>query len=354
MEVEGKYYRTIEAIEGQFSVTIIDQTALPFSFNLVRLSSLKDIILAITSMQVRGAPAIGVCAAFGIALACKVDASNESINKARDLLIKSRPTAVNLSWAVNQLSNKLLKMPEDSRLNTAWDWSKNLAEEDVLINQRIGLAGLSILKEINKDKINILTHCNAGWLATIDYGTALSPIYKAVAIGMNIHVWVDETRPRNQGMSLTAWELKNAGISHTVIADNAGGLIMQKGLVDCVLVGADRVGIDGTVCNKVGTYLKALPAMEHKIPFYVAAPRSTFDKNFSMSNQCFEIEERDPEELFIMSGLNENGEVKNIRLGEANGYNPAFDITPAKYITRIICEDGAIKPYDIRSLLSSE
>lgn len=352
MKVEGKYYRTIEPSKDGLSVTIIDQTALPLNFNLVRIWTLHEMQRAIKNMLVRGAPLIGVCGAYGIALACKKNASNKSIKDAKNILVETRPTAINLVWAINKLCDKLLMASEDKRSGLAWEFASNMAEQDVLTNQKIGDNGLSLLKKLNKSTLNILTHCNAGWLATIDYGTALSPIYRAIEHGMKIHVWVDETRPRNQGMSLTAWELEKADIPHTVIADNTGGLLMQRGMVDCVLVGADRIGIDGTVCNKIGTYLKALPAKAHNIPFYVAAPISTFDKNFNCNNQNFEIEERDPEELFLIRGFDDNKEISTVRIGKSKGYNPAFDITPPEYITRIICEEGSIKTSDIKSLLS--
>ncbi len=351
MKVDGKYYRTIEASHDETSVTIIDQTLLPFKFKLVRIRALKEMKNAIYNMQVRGAPLIGVSGAFGIALVCNEDPSDNSINKAKEYLINTRPTAVNLSWAVNKLCDKLLTMEEGQRAKEAWRWSKNLAEEDVTTNKKIGNVGFKILKELNKDKLNILTHCNAGWLATIDYGTALSPIYIAKEQGMQVHVWVDETRPRNQGMNLTAWELEKAGIPHTVVADNAGGLLMQEGRVDCVLVGADRVGVDGAVCNKIGTYLKALPAKSNKVPFYVAAPKSTFDKNFSMNNKSFEIEKRDVSELFTMRGTNKDGEILTFNIGHFEGYNPAFDITPPEYINGIICEEGFIKPENLKEFL---
>ena len=249
------------------------------------------------------------------------------------------------------IRDRLLTIKEGKRAKEAWRWSKNLAEEDVITNKKIGKAGLQILKELKGDSLNILTHCNAGWLATIDYGTALSPIYMAMEQGMQVHVWVDETRPRNQGMNLTAWELEKAGIPHTVVADNAGGLLMQEGMVDCVLVGADRVGVDGAVCNKIGTYLKALPAKSNKVPFYVAAPKSTFDKNFSMTNKSFEIEKRDTSELFTMKGINKEGEILTLNIGHFEGYNPAFDITPPEYITGIICEEGIIKPENLKEFL---
>ena len=351
MVVDGKHYRTIEASSDQSSVIIIDQTSLPFNFNLMRISSLNQMELAIKNMQVRGAPLIGISAAFGIALACNEDASDTSIESAKRALIATRPTAINLGWAVSKLCNTLLAIPENLRRKKAWDVSQSMADEDVEVNKRIGSAGITLLEQIDKPTINILTHCNAGWLATIDYGTALSPIYLAKAKGLDIHVWVDETRPRNQGMSLTAWELEKEGIPHTVISDNAGGYLMQQGKVDCVLVGADRVGVDGSVCNKIGTYLKALPAKVHNIPFYVAAPKSTFDKDFTFTNQPFQIENRDVSELFMITGLNADGNVSEVKIGESDGYNPAFDVTPPEYISKLICEDGVFNPSELRDLL---
>jgi len=351
MIVDGKHYRTIEASLDQSSVIIIDQTRLPFDFHLIRIASLHEMEIAITTMQVRGAPLIGVSAAFGIALACNDNVSDNAIERAKLSLLATRPTAINLAWAVTRLCHALLATPEHQRKDKAWDLAQSMADEDVSINRRIGLAGLTLLEPIDKPIINVLTHCNAGWLATIDFGTALSPIYEAKAKGLAVHVWVDETRPRNQGMSLTAWELEKAGIPHTVISDNAGGLLMQQGKVDCVLVGADRVGIDGSVCNKIGTYLKALPAKVHKVPFYVAAPKSTLDKDFTFANQTFEIENRDERELFRISGINKEGHLTEVRIGEAKGYNPAFDITPPEYISKLICEDGVFDPSQLRSLL---
>jgi len=351
MFVEGKFHRTIEASSDFTRVTIIDQTTLPFEFKLIDLKSLEDVIQAIKFMQVRGAPLIGVTSAFGIALAMNNDSSDQSLMKAAISLKESRPTAVNLAWAVNKMLKHLKGYDFNHRANVAWSYANELAEEDIKTNKNIGRAGLPLLKEIKSSPLNILTHCNAGWLATIDHGTALSPIYQAFEEGVDIHVWVDETRPRNQGMNLTAWELTQAKIPHTVISDNTGGLLMQQGKVDCVIVGADRISIDGQVCNKIGTYLKALAAKAHNIPFYVAAPLSTVDKNFMGEHQPFEIECRDPDELLRIKGMNNDGIISEVKIGLSNAYNPAFDITPPEYISKIICEKGSSNPESIGTLL---
>jgi methylthioribose-1-phosphate isomerase len=351
MFVEGKLYRTIEASADLTRVTIIDQTVLPFEFKLIDLKSLEDVIQAIKFMQVRGAPLIGVTSAYGIALAMNSNSSDQSLMEAALSLKKSRPTAVNLAWAVNQMLEHLKSYDFHRRAKVAWHYANQLAEQDIKTNKDIGRAGLSLLKEIKSSPLNILTHCNAGWLATIDHGTALSPIYQAFEDGIDIHVWVDETRPRNQGMNLTAWELTQANIPHTIISDNTGGLLMQQGKVDCVIVGADRISVDGQVCNKIGTYLKALAAKAHNIPFYVAAPLSTVDKNFMGDHHPFEIECRDPDELLKIKGLNGNGTISEVQIGLSNAYNPAFDITPPEYISMIICERGSYTPNSIGALL---
>jgi len=352
MLVNGKSYRTIEASCDLTRVTIIDQTTLPFDFKLIDLESLGDIIVAIKSMQVRGAPLIGVASAYGIALAMNVDSSNKALDSAAHQLKGSRPTAVNLTWAVNKITEHLSGLKPNDRAKAAWIFASQLAEDDIKTNIEIGKAGLVLLKNIEKSQINILTHCNAGWLATIDRGTALSPIYNAAEEGMNIHVWVDETRPRNQGMNLTAWELSQANIPHTIISDNTGGLLMQQNQVDCVLVGADRISMDGQVCNKIGTYLKALAAKAHDVPFYVAAPLSTVDKNFLDKCQPFEIECRDPDEILKIKGQKNDGKILEVKIGLSKAYNPAFDITPAEYVTKVICEKGSYNPDDIGALLS--
>ena len=351
MVVEGKSHRTIEASSDLTRVTIIDQTALPFKFKLIELKSLKDVIQAIKFMKVRGAPLIGVTSAFGIALEMNNDPSDQSLMDAAFALKESRPTAVNLAWAVEKMLEHLKTINAKDRAKTAWFYANQLAEDDIKTNINIGRAGLPLLKQIKSSPLNILTHCNAGWLATIDNGTALSPIYQAVEEGIDIHVWVDETRPRNQGMNLTAWELTQAKIPHTIISDNTGGLLMQQNKVDCVIVGADRISIDGQVCNKIGTYLKALAAKAHDIPFYVAAPLSTVDKKFIGKNQPFEIECRDPNELLRIKGLNSDGIISEVKIGMSNAYNPAFDITPPEYISKIICEKGSYNPDSIGALL---
>jgi len=351
MLVEGNNYRTIWPNKDLSSVTIIDQTFLPFEFKLLQLGTLNEIVEAIKSMRVRGAPLIGVTAAYGIAIALTEGLSDESLIAAKKVLIESRPTAVNLSWAVNLVYDQLKKEPIDKRVSVAWKLANRLADEDVQINKSIGSFGLKLIQKIKKSQINILTHCNAGWLATIDHGTALSPIYKAFEEGLDIHVWVDETRPRNQGMNLTAWELGQANIPHTIITDNAGGLLMQRGEVDFVIVGADRVSVDGNVCNKIGTYLKALAAKTHKIPFYVAAPLSTVDLSYHGENNLFDIECRDEDEILKVKGMDSSNNLTEVQIGYSSAYNPAFDITPAKYVSKIICEKGIYNPSDIGKAL---
>jgi methylthioribose-1-phosphate isomerase len=351
MLVEGNHYRTIWPNKDLSGVTIIDQTYLPFEFKLSQLGSLDEIVEAIKFMRVRGAPLIGVTAAYGIAIALTENLSDQSLMTAKKVLIESRPTAVNLSWAVNFVYDQLKKEPIDNRASMAWKLANKLANEDIEINRSIGDFGLKLIQKIKKTRINILTHCNAGWLATIDYGTALSPIYKAFKEGLDIHIWVDETRPRNQGMNLTAWELGQANIPHTIITDNAGGLLMQRGEVDFVIVGADRISIDGDVCNKIGTYLKALAAKTHKIPFYVAAPLSTIDSSYYGGNNLFDIECRDEDEILKVKGMDASNKIAEVKIGYSSAYNPAFDITPSKYISKIICEKGIYNPSDIGKAL---
>tara|TARA_B100001175_G_scaffold54950_1_gene43982 strand:+ start:535 stop:1593 length:1059 start_codon:yes stop_codon:yes gene_type:complete len=351
MLVKGKQYRTIWPNKALSEVTIIDQTYLPFEFKLRSLRSLKEVVEAIKKMRVRGAPLIGVTAAYGIAIALIKNSSDKYLTEAKKLLIQSRPTAVNLAWAVNFVFNKLKKEPIDTRISLAWKLANDLADQDVRDNLRIGELGLKLIERINKPQINILTHCNAGWLATIDYGTALSPIYKAFREGLNIHVWVDETRPRNQGTNLTAWELSQENIPHTIITDNAGGLLMQRGDVDLVIVGADRISIDGNVCNKIGTYLKALAARQSKIPFYVAAPTSTIDPNYMGNNNLFDIECRDEDEILKVQGLDASKNITEVKIGCSSAYNPSFDITPGNFVGKIICEKGVYNPRDIGKAL---
>ncbi len=352
MLVEGKHYRTIWPNKALRGVTIIDQTYLPFKFKLKELTSLDEVVEAIKSMRVRGAPLIGVTAAYGLAIALTKNPTDQSLIEAKKKLIESRPTAVNLSWAVNLVGEKIEIEPIDNRVSTAWILANKLADDDIETNKRIGEFGFELIDKIKKPRINILTHCNAGWLATIDHGTALSPIYKAFEKGLDIHVWVDETRPRNQGMNLTAWELAQENIPHTVITDNAGGLLMQRGEVDLIIVGADRVSIDGNVCNKIGTYLKAIAAKAHNVPFYVAAPISSVDLNYHDENNLFDIECRDEDEILKVKGVDASNNLTEVRIGYSSAYNPAFDITPSKYVSKIICEKGIYNPTDIRKVLN--
>jgi methylthioribose-1-phosphate isomerase len=351
MFVEGKHYKTIWPNKALTGVTIIDQTYLPFEFRLSELTSLGAVVEAIKFMRVRGAPLIGVTGVYGLAIALTKNSTDQSLIEAKTQLIKSRPTAVNLSWAVNLVYDQLKKEPRNNRASMAWILANKLANEDIETNQSIGEFGFKLIHKIQKSRINILTHCNAGWLATIDHGTALSPIYKAFKEGLDIHVWVDETRPRNQGMNLTAWELKQENIPHTVITDNAGGLLMQRGEVDFVIVGADRISIDGNVCNKIGTYLKALAAKTHKIPFYVAAPLSTVDLSYHGENNLFDIECRHEDEILKVKGMDASNNLTEVKIGYSSAYNPAFDITPSKYVSKIICEKGIFNPSDIGKAL---
>jgi methylthioribose-1-phosphate isomerase len=341
-----KHYRTIWPDARCKFVEIIDQTKLPFAFETVQIHNVEQMIHAIKTMQVRGAPLIGAATAYGMALAMLDDDSDVNLQHAANALKNSRPTAVNLAWAVDRMVVGLQSMPNNARNLAAWKMAANIAEEDVAQNQAIGQHGLKLIEAAYQNKqFNILTHCNAGWLATVDFGTALSPIYAAYDTGLNIHVWVDETRPRNQGAFLTAWELAQHGVPHTVITDNAGGHLMQQGLVDMVIVGADRVTANGDVCNKIGTYLKALAAFDNNIPFYAAVPTPTID--WAISNyKDIEIEERDASEVASIQGLALDGSVQTVRVIpiESNAANPAFDVTPARLVTGIITEKGVFSP----------
>jgi methylthioribose-1-phosphate isomerase len=303
MKVAEQHFRTIWPDTRCKFVEIIDQTKLPFAFEIARIHSLEQMAVAIKTMQVRGAPLIGAAAAYGMALAMLYDDTEESLKQASQELISTRPTALNLQWAVSRMQAHLLSFPQEQRNIAAWKEASKIAEEDVAQNKLIGQHGLVLIKKLcdnqqnQNQPLNILTHCNAGWLATVDFGTALSPIYAAHGAGLNVHVWVDETRPRNQGAALTAWELAQHGVPHTVIADNAGGHLMQQGLVDMVIVGADRVAANGDVCNKIGTYLKALAAFDNNIPFYAAVPSPTIDWTIKDGLKEIEIEQRDSGEV---------------------------------------------------------
>jgi len=342
MQINGKAYRTIWFENN--TVKIIDQTKLPHQFIIKDLKTVKDSINAIKTMEVRGAPLIGATAAYGIVLSIIEKNDQSFLKKSSEDLIASRPTAINLKWAVDRMIKKLSGINSDEILKVALDEAKAILEEDVAFCKSIGENGLKIIQEIaskKKDTVNILTHCNAGWLATIDWGTATSPIYHAHQKGIKVHVWVDETRPRNQGANLTSYELNEEGIPNTIITDNAGGILMQRGQVDMCIVGTDRTLSNGDVCNKIGTYLKALAAKDNNVPFYVALPSSTIDWNIRDFKKI-PIEERNSEELSHVEGLDENKDVKKIRIypEKSKALNLAFDITPAKYVTSLITEKG--------------
>lgn len=339
------------------SVSIIDQTQLPHQFRVVTVDHLESMLNCIKTMQVRGAPLIGAAAAYGIALAALISTDQQDLQLAATKLIASRPTAVNLQWAVQRMMNRLLALRPAERVEAAWQEAANICNEDVAQNQAIGQHGLALIQNQYQGKrFNILTHCNAGWLATVDYGTALAPIYTAHDAGLDIHVWVDETRPRNQGASLTAWELGQHGVPHTVICDNAGGHLMQHGQVDMVIVGADRVTANGDVCNKIGTYLKALAAFDNQVPFYAAVPTPTIDWAMHDGREI-EIEERSHEEVSIMSGQGADGSVTQIHIlphgpqaAVTRVANPAFDVTPARLVTGIITESGVCPPQQLQTM----
>jgi methylthioribose-1-phosphate isomerase len=347
MLVNGSAHSTLWYEPSKNSVFIIDQTLLPHRFEIIPLTTLEDFCCAITNMQVRGAPLIGITAAFGLAMALSDDASNESVNNAFDKLLATRPTAINLLWALEQVRKSIVKKPESLRANAALQTAEKMRSEDSIICESIGRHGVNILQKLYLSKakaqepINILTHCNAGWLATIDWGTALAPIYKAQQAGLPVHVWVDETRPRNQGASLTAWELQQQGISHTVISDNTGGHLMQHGMVDICIVGSDRTTASGDVCNKIGTYLKALAADDNNIPFYVALPSSTIDWTIDDGVSDIPIEQRSPREVTHIQGLNPQGHLTEVQLvANSPACNYAFDVTPARLVSGLITEHG--------------
>ena len=342
MKIKGKKYRTIW-FENKF-INIIDQTKLPHQFIIKDLKTVKDAINAIKTMEVRGAPLIGATAAYGLVLSILEKNDQSFLKKSSEDLIASRPTAINLKWAVDRMMKKLSGINSSEVLKIALEEAKAIVEEDVTFCKNIGVNGLKIIEEIankKKDTVNILTHCNAGWLATIDWGTATSPIYHAHQKGIKVHVWVDETRPRNQGANLTSYELNEEGIPNTIITDNAGGILMQRGQVDMCIVGTDRTLSNGDVCNKIGTYLKALAAKDNNVPFYVALPSSTIDWDIKDFKKI-PIEERNSEELSHVEGLDENKDVKKIRIypEKSKALNLAFDITPAKYVTGLITEKG--------------
>ena len=342
MKIDGKSYRTIW-FENKI-VKIIDQTKLPHQFVVKDLKTVEDSINAIKNMEVRGAPLIGATAAYGLVLSINENNDLSFLKQSSEQLINSRPTAINLKWAVDRMMKKLSGVNNKDRLNIALEEAKAIAEEDVGFCKNIGLNGLKIIEEIankKKDTVNILTHCNAGWLATIDWGTATSPIYHAHQKGVKVHVWVDETRPRNQGANLTSYELNEEGIPNTIIADNTGGILMQRGQVDMCIVGTDRTLSNGDVCNKIGTYLKALAAKDNNVPFYVALPSSTIDWKIK-DHKEIPIEERNSEELSHVEGLDKDNKLQKVLIypHKSKAMNLAFDVTPAKYVTGLITEKG--------------
>ncbi len=346
MKVDGKPMRTIW-VDGE-GVAIIDQTLLPHRFETVKLRTLEEAVHAIKSMQVRGAPLIGASAAYGVWLALLADASDENLERACAALAATRPTAINLKWALDEMLAAVRNRPRGERAQAALKRANEIAEEDIAINQAIGRHGLKLIEDIaarkNGERVNVLTHCNAGWLATVDWGTATAPIYMAHDKGIAVHVFADETRPRNQGASLTAWELGHHGVPHTVIPDNTGGHLMQHGLVDLVIVGTDRTTAQGDVCNKIGTYLKALAARDNGVPFYVALPSPTIDFTVSDGVAEIPIEQRGPEEVATITGKTKDGRIETVQVvpdGSAVA-NYAFDVTPARFVTGLITERGVI------------
>ena len=356
MKIQGKHYRSVWTI-GEDAFGIIDQTKLPHRLETMTLRSADDAARVIKNMNTRGAPLIGVVGAYGLALAVRDDPSDDHIQKMVEMLAETRPTAINLKWALWRMRGALLNQPRDARAAMAWKEAGLIADEDVAMSEAIGKNGLKIIRDIAAKKpgeiVNILTHCNAGWLATVDYGTALAPIYLAHDEGIPLHVWVDETRPRNQGASLTAFELGSHGVAHTILADNAGGHYMQAGEVDMVIVGTDRVTANGDVANKIGTYLKALAAHDNDIPFYVALPSSTIDWTLE-SGRDIPIEERSEDEVLKMAGRLPDGSVTVVEIAApgSGAANPGFDVTPARLVTGFITERGtcAATPEGLRSL----
>ena len=345
MKIDGKPYRSVwvDADDG-WSLRIFDQTRLPWAIEVLRLTDEDQVAHAIRSMQVRGAPLIGAVAAHGVALALRRDASAANLRRVVAMLGATRPTAINLRWAVERMAAALDNLPDEQRVAAAYAEAAAIADDDAETCRRIGEQGLPLLEEIaaRKGRVNVLTHCNAGWLATVDWGTATAPIYMAHDRGLDIHVWVDETRPRNQGAALTAWELGAHGVKHTVIADNAGGHYMQHGQVDIVVVGTDRVTRQGDVANKIGTYLKALAARDNGVPFWVALPHSTLDWRVRDGVLDIPIEERAPSEVTDLTGRTADGRIETVRVvaDGSQAANPAFDVTPARLVTGLITERG--------------
>src|SRR5580698_737686 len=350
MKVDGKTMRTIWLEPDGWSVGVIDQTALPHRLSIVRLASLDEAAHAIRAMVIRGAPLIGATAAYGMALALHADASDEALERAYATLLATRPTAINLKWALDEMMAAVRNRPRGERKAAAYKRAAEISEEDIAINTALGRHGLPLIEAAAArkkpgERVNILTHCNAGWLAAVDVGTATAPIYLAHDKGIPVHVFADETRPRNQGASLTAWELGKHGVPHTVIADNTGGHLMQHGMVDLVIVGTDRVTANGDVCNKIGTYLKALAARDNNVPFYVALPSPTIDFHVADGVAEIPIEERSADEVATMTGRTADGRIESVRIvpdGSAVA-NYGFDVTPARLVTGLITERGVLE-----------
>lgn len=347
MKVAGKPFRTIWVAADGWSVEIIDQTKLPHSFEAVGLRTLEDAAKAIEDMLVRGAPLIGATAAYGICLALREEPSDDGLAGAHERLLRTRPTAVNLRWALDDMRSLLQGCPADERAALAYNRAGEICDADVGICEAIGRHGLPLIEAVAAQKpdrgpVNILTHCNAGWLACVDWGTATAPIYMAHDAGIPVHVWVDETRPRNQGASLTTWELGEHGVPHTLITDNAGGHLMQQGLVDLCLVGTDRTTANGDVCNKIGTYLKALAASDNSVPFYVALPSTTIDWTIEDGVRDVPIEQRGSDEVTWVTGRADDGRITAVSIAPeaAPVRNDAFDVTPARLVTGLITERG--------------
>lgn len=351
MKVDGRHIRSIWLEPDGWSVGAIDQRRLPHDFVVARITDCDAAADAIRSMLVRGAPLIGATAAYGVALAMRADGSDAALDRAYEKLIVTRPTAINLKWALDEMRAALRPLPSSARAKAAYARAGEISEQDIAINHGIGRHGLALIEAIKAGKkpgerVNVLTHCNAGWLATVDWGTATAPIYLAHDQGLPVHVWVDETRPRNQGASLTAWELGHHGVPHTVIPDNTGGHLMQHGMVDLVIVGTDRVTANGDVCNKIGTYLKALAAQDNGVPFYVALPSPTIDFGIDDGIRQIPIEQRSADEVATMTGRTSDGRIETIRV-VAEGSpvaNYGFDVTPSRLVTGLITERGVLQP----------
>ena len=349
MLINKKHFRTIWEKEDCGDICIIDQTLLPHSFKIINITNVKQTAKIILNMNVRGAPLIGATGAYGMCLAAKEDSSDKFINESYHTLLETRPTAINLKWALDKIRDELILTPENQRVKKSYEMAREICENDVKICKNIGIYGFELIKKLyqkNNRPINVLTHCNAGWLATIDWGTATAPMYTAQKNNVPIHVWVDETRPRNQGAHITSYELKNQNIDHTVIVDNAGGHLMQKGLVDLCIVGTDRTTYTGDVTNKIGTYLKALAAKDNDVPFYVALPSTTIDWNMRNGLKEVNIEERNFDEVNYIQGLDDKNTIRSVRITpqDIKTSNYAFDTTPRRLITGLITENGVLDP----------